>query len=78
MERYPGRLVTVHIKEFSKTNRDPLVGEGDVDWPAMFRICESTGGTEWYIIEDESREQPMERVKTDIENLRKLLAKYHA
>jgi sugar phosphate isomerase/epimerase len=77
MTRYPGRLTTVHIKEFSKAKRDPLVGEGDVDWPAMFRICESTGGTEWYIIEDEVTNQPLQRVRQDIENLRRLLAKYH-
>ncbi|MHC4521485.1 MAG: sugar phosphate isomerase/epimerase family protein, partial [Planctomycetota bacterium] len=78
MKRYPGRLTTVHIKEFSKTNRDPLVGEGDVDWPAMFSICEGTGGTQWYIIEDESRTAPLERVQKDLQNLRRLLRAYHA
>jgi len=78
MAMFPGRLTTVHIKDFSKTNRDPLVGEGDIDWPAMFRICEGAGGTEWYIIEDESANQPLQRVRQDIQNLRKLLAKYHA
>jgi len=78
MEKFPGRLTTVHVKDFRKGQPDPVVGEGEVDWPKMFRICEGAGGTEWYIIEDESREQPMQRVKTDIENLRKLLAKYHA
>jgi sugar phosphate isomerase/epimerase len=49
-----------------------------VDWPAMFRICESTGGTEWYIIEDEVANQPLQRVREDIQNLRKLLAKRQA
>jgi sugar phosphate isomerase/epimerase len=78
MEKFPGRLTTVHIKDFSKTKRDPLVGEGEVDWPTMFRICEGAGGTEWYIIEDEVTNQPLQRVKEDIQNLRKLLAKYHA
>jgi len=78
MEKFPGRLTTVHVKDFAKGGPDPVIGEGEVDWPTMFRICETTGGTEWYIIEDESREQPMQRIKTDIENLRKLLAKHHA
>ena len=55
MEKFPGRLVTVHVKDFAKGKPDPVVGEGEVDWPAMFRICEGTGGTEWYIIEDESQ-----------------------
>lgn len=78
MEKFPGRLTTVHVKDFRKGQPDPVIGEGEVDWPAMFRICEGAGGTEWYIIEDESREQPTQRVKTDIANLRSLLAKYHA
>jgi len=78
MEKFPGRLTTVHVKDFAKGKPDPVVGEGEVDWPAMFRICEGAGGTEWYIIEDESTVGPMQRVKTDIENLRKLLAKHHA
>jgi sugar phosphate isomerase/epimerase len=78
MQMFPGRLTTVHVKDFRKGQPDPVVGEGEVDWPAMFKICEGTGGTEWYIIEDEATEGPLQRVKTDIQNLRKLLAKYHA
>ncbi len=77
MQRYPGRLLTVHVKDFAK-GKDPLVGEGDVDWPAMFRICEGDGGTEWYIIEDESRTQPLQRVEQDLQNLRRLLREFHA
>jgi len=78
MAKFPGRLTTVHVKDFAKGKPDPVIGEGEVDWPVMFRICEGAGGTEWYIIEDESRDDVMQRIKTDIENLRKLLAKYHA
>lgn len=78
MVKFPGRLVTVHVKDFAKGKPDPVVGEGEVDWPAMFKICEGAGGTEWYIIEDESNTQVMQRIKTDIDNLRKLLTKYHA
>jgi sugar phosphate isomerase/epimerase len=78
MQMFPGRLITVHVKDFAKGKPDPVVGEGEVDWPAMFKICEGTGGTEWYIIEDESTTQVMQRIKTDIQNLRKLLTKYHA
>jgi sugar phosphate isomerase/epimerase len=78
MAKHPGRLITVHVKDFRKGQPDPVIGEGEVDWPALFRICEGAGGTEWYIIEDESREQVMQRVKTDIDNLHRLLTKYHA
>jgi sugar phosphate isomerase/epimerase len=58
IERYPGRAITVHLKEYSATNDKALVGEGDVDWSEVFDLCESVGGTEWYIVEQESYAYP--------------------
>lgn len=62
LERYPGRAVTVHLKPYSKeAGRDdprlgfrPLIGEDDVPWDDVFRLCETVGGTQWYIVEYES------------------------
>ena len=53
LKKYPGRGGTVHLKEFSKSNDKALLGEGDVKWKDVFAACESTAGTEWYIIEHE-------------------------
>jgi len=58
VERYPGRAITVHLKEYSATNEKALIGEGDTDWDALFEACESVGGTEWYIVEQESYAYP--------------------
>jgi len=58
LERYPGRALTVHLKEYSATNPKALIGEGDVDWEKVFRLCETVGGTEWYIVEQESYAYP--------------------
>jgi sugar phosphate isomerase/epimerase len=58
LKKYPGRTVTIHIKEFSKTNKKAILGEGDVPWQEVFHICETTGGTEWYIIEEEKDVYP--------------------
>ena len=58
LERYPGRAVTVHLKEYSKGHRKALIGEGDVCWEDVFRLCETVGGTEWYIVEQESYAHP--------------------
>lgn len=58
LERYPGRAVTVHLKSFSKTNSKALIGEDEVRWNDVFRICETIGGTEWYIVEQESYAYP--------------------
>jgi sugar phosphate isomerase/epimerase len=54
LERYPGRALTVHLKEYSKGNDKAIIGEGDVRWNDLFRICETTGSSQWYIVEQES------------------------
>jgi len=58
LKKYPGRSVTIHIKEFSKTNKKAILGEGDVPWQEVFHVCETIGGTEWYIIEEEKDVYP--------------------
>ena len=58
LEKYPGRATTVHLKEYSKTNDKAVIGEGDVRWDDVFRLCETVGGTEWYIVEQESYAYP--------------------
>jgi len=73
LRRYPGRAATVHLKEFSTTNDKALLGEGDVPWDQVFDLCETTGGTEWYIVEQESYPlEPLVCVEKCIENLRKM------
>ena len=54
LQKYPGRALTVHLKEYSKTNDKAIIGEGDIPWKEFFRLCESIGNTQWYIVEQES------------------------
>ncbi len=69
--RYPGRAITVHVKEFSKTNNKALVGEGDVNWRAFSALCRAVGKTEWYIIEQESYAfSPLECAEKCLQNVR--------
>jgi sugar phosphate isomerase/epimerase len=71
LERYPGRATTVHLKEFSRTNDKALIGEGEVPFDRIFAVCESTGGTEWYIVEQESYAfPPLECVDKCLQNLK--------
>ena len=71
--RYPERAITVHVKEFSKTNDKALIGEGDVNWKAFVALCKAVGNTEWYIIEQESYAyKPIECVERCLKNLRKM------
>ena len=71
LRKYPGRYLTVHVKDFGADDADVLVGEGIADWDAIFPLCESVAGTEWYIIEQEVYPvPPMEAVATCLENVR--------
>ena len=73
LERYPGRAATVHLKEYSSTNPKALIGEGEVRWDDLFALCESTAGTEWYIVEQESYAfPPVECVDRCLQNLKKM------
>jgi len=74
IKRYPGRAMTVHLKEYSSTNPKALIGEGEMKWREFLKLCETVGGTEWYIIEQESYAYtPLECVRRCLENLRKIM-----
>ncbi|MGD8238865.1 MAG: sugar phosphate isomerase/epimerase [Armatimonadota bacterium] len=69
--RYRGRATTVHLKEYSETKKDPILGEGDVQWETIFELCETIGNTKWYIVEQERYPHPpLECARMCIENLR--------
>lgn len=71
IKRYPGRALTVHLKEFSSTNPQAVIGEGEVKWHEFVSVCETIGGTEWFIVEQETYAYPpLECVKRCIENLK--------
>jgi sugar phosphate isomerase/epimerase len=71
LQRYPGRALTVHLKEYSQANPQALIGEGEVRWDDVFRLCETVGGTEWYIVEQEGYAYPpLECVDRCLQTLR--------
>lgn len=73
IKKYPGRAVTVHLKEYSSSNDKAVVGEGEVNFREFIKVCKEIGKTEWYIIEQESYAyEPLECVKLSIENLKNL------
>ncbi len=73
LKKYPGRAVTVHIKEYSESNKNALIAEGDIRWQEVFEFCKNAGGTEWYIIEEEKDVlPPLTSVAVSLENFRKL------
>jgi sugar phosphate isomerase/epimerase len=72
LKKYPGRSLTIHVKEHGKEGA--TIGEGEVNWAAVLRECRTTGGTEWFVVEQESyRGAPLDSVKESLAGLRKLL-----
>lgn len=73
IKKFPGRTVSIHLKEHGG-KPGAVVGEGDVKWKEVFQICETTGGTKQYVVEEEGRSGPesLEAVKRALANLRKM------
>ena len=73
LQKYPGRAQLVHLKEHSSTDDKALIGEGEVEWERVFEICETSGGTEWYIVEQESYAfSPLDCVERCLNNLQQM------
>jgi len=73
LRKYPGRAATVHLKPFSKANPKALIGEDELPWKDIFKLCEATGKTEWYIVEYEVEGlPPMAAVEKCLQALRKM------
>jgi len=79
LQRYPGRAKTVHLKPYSPSAAKedpqlgfrPIIGDDEIAWRDVFHLCETTGGTEWYIVEYESDAYPpLEAVKRCLEKLK--------
>lgn len=72
LKKYPGRAATVHLKAFSKKKGNALMGDDELPWKDIFHLCETIGGTEWYIVEYESDAYPpLVSVEKTLEVLRR-------
>jgi len=72
----PGRINCLHCKDWTPGEGKGyrvLFGEGDAPWPKIFQAAESTGGVEFYLIEQEgSRFSSLETAERCIANWKKL------
>jgi len=51
LRKFPNRARSVHLKDFGGPEGS-VIGEGQADWPEVFRLCEETQNTEWYVVEE--------------------------
>lgn len=69
LKKFPGRAITLHVKGFGG-----IVGEDKAPWPEIFALCETTGKTEWYIVEQDGSNKypPIETIQRVMDNLKKM------
>ena len=79
MKKYPGRMATVHVKDYGDTPVKDVVGDGTIKWKGILQTCKDIGGTKWYIIEEESFQfQGLEGIEKSINGLKKILTEMEA
>lgn len=71
LRRYPGRGRTIHIKP-NGGGPESVIGEDSINWPGVFECCETTAGTQWYVVEHETSKTPLATVRRTYEVLKKL------
>jgi sugar phosphate isomerase/epimerase len=70
LKKFPGRTRSIHIKP-NGGGPDSVIGEDKIDWPGVFNICETTGGTQWYVVEHETSKTPLVAVERTFAALKK-------
>ena len=70
LKKYPGRTATIHLKEHGGP-KEAALGEGVVPWREIFEVCETSGGTEWYVVEHEVGSDPLKSIQSCYDYLKK-------
>lgn len=75
IRKHAGQCPTIHAKDMEPGDERFFaeVGEGILDWKSIFQACETVGGTQWYIVEQDLCRRPsIESAKLSFENLKKM------
>jgi sugar phosphate isomerase/epimerase len=74
LRRYAGRVPLIHLKDMTADAAATFaeVGEGVMDFPAIFDAAETAGGRYYIVEQDVCRRPPLESVRISFENLRKM------
>ena len=77
LTKYPGRVISVHVKDFSKTDNDhTLLGQGDENWNDVIPVLKGRRGPRWFIIEQETYPFPsLVCAQKCLESFKKMMGK---
>ena len=64
LQRTAGRNRLVHIKASSPDGVFLGEAEDEIDWPRIFYLCEAIGGTEYYVVEQESNKYGLSSIES--------------
>jgi sugar phosphate isomerase/epimerase len=72
----PGRIKTMHCKDWKAGEKQYAVnfGDGDAPWKAIFDAAEKAGGLEFYLIEQEAgpENEQLQRADQSLKNFKRL------
>lgn len=71
LKQYAKRGASIHIKEWGGP-KDAVIGQGEVNFPAVFDLCEKGGAIKWYVVEHEREGDAIENVRRCFEGMKKL------
>ncbi len=54
LRKFPNRARSLHLKDYGGPSPESVIGEGTMDWPTIFRLCDTEQNTEWYVVEEGS------------------------
>ncbi|RZS71879.1 sugar phosphate isomerase/epimerase family protein [Pseudobacter ginsenosidimutans] len=75
--KYPGRFTMWHVKDMDNTPEKKFteVGNGVIDFPAIFKQAKLSGMKYWFVEQDVCPGSPLDSIKTSITNLKEKILK---
>jgi sugar phosphate isomerase/epimerase len=64
IEKFPGRISLVHVKDMNAEGGEATVGQGRIDFKSIFAAAKKSGLVH-YFIEDERTDDPIRNIKAD-------------
>jgi len=72
IQRYASRTPLLHIKDMTQGGDFAEVGQGTLDWPAIFAAAEKAGVSVYVVEQDQCEGDPFDSIRISMENLKKM------